>query len=175
MNILDIIICILLAGSFYKGFQRGFLATLAALLGVILGIIGAYYFSDLVASWLIDWFNWDQYITTVSAFIITFLGILFLVSLVGKIFTKIIDFAALGFLNKLLGGVFNCIKTGLIISVLLWIITAFATDSDWLKEQTKEGKVTPYISKLAPSLIPHISIDLDTLNPINETEQEAEK
>ena len=41
--------------------------------------------------------------------------------LLGKVLTKIADFAALGLINKFLGGVFNTIKIAFIISVLFYL------------------------------------------------------
>ena len=45
------------------------------------------------------------------------------ISLAGKALTKLADFAALGLLNKLLGGVFGGLKIGLILSILLIVFS----------------------------------------------------
>ena len=107
MNSIDIVLGIILIYAFYRGIRKGLFATLASLIGLIAGVYGAIHFSHFAANLLSKTLQWSPEIINLTAFGVTFLIILIVVNLAGKILTKIADFAALGLVNKLLGGVFN--------------------------------------------------------------------
>lgn len=160
MNYIDILLGGLLILAFVSGYRKGFFVALASLVGVVLGLVGAYFFSDYIGSYIADWLGKDEGITKVLAFVATFLAIAILIGMAGKILTKIADFAALGLINKFLGGVFNTIKIAFIISVLFF----FFGDSNitgWvIPEEKKDGSVLyEPVAQLAPIILPPI-IDL---------------
>ena len=124
MNYLDIFIaCLVLLGS-YRGFSKGLINELSSVLAVILGVYGSLKFSDLTLTFIninfttqLESIN-DSYLKIFS-FAFTFIIIIFSVSLLAKLLTKIAKVMFLGFVNKLLGGVFGGVKYVLIISFCL--------------------------------------------------------
>jgi len=120
LNIVDIILGLLLVYGLYKGLKNGLFVEIASLAAIIIGLYGAIKFSYLTGSYLSQNMDWDENYIKLAAFIITFLAILILVNMAGKILTKIADFAMLGFLNKLAGGVFGVLKTAVILGTLLY-------------------------------------------------------
>ena len=59
----------------------------------------------------------------------------------GKALTKLADFAALGMLNKLLGGIFGALKIGLILSIALMIFSSANKAIPFLDEEDIENSV----------------------------------
>lgn len=166
MNYIDIILGALLILAFVSGYRKGLFVALASLLGVILGIIGAYYFSDYTGAYIADWLNQDPGITKVMAFVATFFAIVVLLGLMGKALTKIADFAALGLINKFLGGVFNTIKIAFIISVLFFFFGDSNITGFVISEEKKAGsKLYEPVAQMAPMILPtiidHIDEELD--------------
>jgi membrane protein required for colicin V production len=88
-----------------------------------LGVYGAVYFSHYIGNLLSDYLSWNEKYIEISAFALTFIAIVFSISLAGKLLTKAADFALLGWLNKLLGGVFGLLKVGLILSIVLYFFS----------------------------------------------------
>ncbi len=119
MSVLDIILGALLLFGLINGFIKGLFVEIASLLALILGVYGAIHFSNFAADLLQSRFDWSEKTINITAFAITFVAIVLVISLAGKALTKIADFAALGIINKLLGGVFGALKIGLILSVVL--------------------------------------------------------
>lgn len=119
MGILDIIIGLLLAYGLYKGLRNGLFVELASIVALIAGIYGAIRFSYIAAGYLSTRLEWDERYIKLTAFVITFILIVFAVHLLGKTLTRIADFAMLGFLNKLAGGVFGVVKVAVILGALL--------------------------------------------------------
>lgn len=158
MSLVDIILGIILAFAFYTGLKQGLFVTLASLIGLIAGVYGAIYFSHYAAAFLSGAFNWSEQITNLAAFAVTFIIIVFVISLAGKLLTKIVDFAALGIINKLAGGVFNALKYAFIVSVIFMYINASTSVSGFMISEEKKADSFLYepVASLAPIFLPGI-------------------
>jgi membrane protein required for colicin V production len=165
MGAVDIILGIILLFSFYTGWKKGLFVALASLIGLIAGVYGAIYFSHYAAAYLADSFSWSEQTINLTAFAITFLVIVFVISLAGKLLTKIADFAALGFINKILGGVFNVLKFAFIISVIFMFINASTNVSGMIISEEKKSESILYepVASLAPIFLPNILNEVDKL------------
>ena len=125
MNIIDIILIIPIIWFAYQGFKRGLIIELASLLALILGIYAALYFSDYAADFLSSNLDMGPKYLPIISFIITFIVVVVLVYFIGKILEKLVNIVALGFLNKLAGGVFGILKAAIFISIIFLIINHF--------------------------------------------------
>jgi membrane protein required for colicin V production len=77
--------------------------------------------------------------------------------MLGKLFTKLADFAYLGWINKALGGVFGTLKLALILSVLIMIFDRFNDTIPFVNKEAKEQSILyEPIKKLAPTLFPNL-------------------
>src|SRR5690606_6071035 len=74
-------------------------------------------------------------------FFITFLFVLVLLFLLGKILTKLVNAVALGFINKLAGAVFESLKMILIISVFLNLFQKINYNNLLVSEEKLEESV----------------------------------
>lgn len=178
MNIIDIILGIILSFAFYTGLKKGLFVTLASLIGLIAGVYGAVYFSDYAGAYLSNYLNWSEEATNLTAFAVTFLGIIFVISLAGKLLTKIADFAALGLINKIAGGVFNALKFAFIVSVIFMFIGASTTVSGLLISEEKKASSKLYspVASIAPLLLPDIIAEVENYtNGDDQQEIEASK
>lgn len=136
VNLLDIILGLLLAYGLYKGLKNGLFVEIASLAAVIIGLYGAIQFSYLTGSYLSQNMDWDENYIKLTAFIITFLAIVILVNMAGKILTKIADFAMLGLLNKLAGGLFGVLKTAVILGTLLYFFESASWSFNLIENNT---------------------------------------
>ena len=174
MVTIDIILGVILLIAFYLGFKKGLFVTLASLIGLIAGVYGAIYFSHYAANFLSNRFDWSTQTTNLAAFAVTFLIIVFVISLAGKLLTKIADFAALGIVNKLLGAVFSVLKYAFIVSVVFMFVNASESYSIVSEEQRSESILYPPVTALAPLVLPHILREVNDLRDDEEEVKEAE-
>lgn len=157
MAVIDIVLIALLGFGLIRGFFKGLFVEVASLVALIAGIYGAIHFSYYVADLLIEHVEWSEKTINITAFAITFIIIVLIVALAGKALTKLADFAALGFLNKLLGGVFGLLKMGLILSILLIIFDKMNNTITFVDEEhTKNSILYKPVKSLAPMLFPTI-------------------
>jgi len=156
MNTFDIIISVFLLFGFIRGLFKGLFVEVASLLALIAGVYGAIHFSYFVGDFLSNRVSWDEKYITIVSFAITFAIIVLAIILIGKLFTKIADFASLGLLNKLIGGVFGALKVGLILSVVLLIFTKLNDTIPFVSNEQQENAILyKPIKNLAPTLFPN--------------------
>lgn len=157
MNTFDIIIAALLLFGFVRGLMKGLFVEIASLVALVAGVYGAIHFSYFLGEWLKNSVEWDEKYISLAAFAGTFVVIILIIALMGKILTKIADFASLGIINKILGGVFGALKIGLILSV---VFIFFGKINDTIpfveQENLDESILYKPVKKIAPMIFPSI-------------------
>jgi membrane protein required for colicin V production len=153
MNLIDVFIGVILLLGFYSGFKRGLIVELTSLLGLILGIFGAYYISKHYGLYIGQWLDWDAEYLRITTFLVSFILIIIVVSLIGKLMTKLLDVVALGTINKILGGVFGLLKFALLISVLLLLFNIINNEMKLVQQKTLDESLTyPILNGLSETV-----------------------
>lgn len=142
MNYIDIIIGGLIIYGIIRGFVNGLFIEIASILALIIGIYGAFHFSYFIGDILQQKVDWDQKYVSLTAFLLTFIAILIVVSLAGKILTKIANFAALGFVNKFFGAVFGGLKVAIILGAILVFIERGNQAFQFIDQKTLDASLT---------------------------------
>jgi membrane protein required for colicin V production len=141
MNLLDVILGLLLAFGLYKGLKNGLFVELASIIALIAGIFGAIHFSYITGEYLAENLHWDEKHMNIASFMITFIIIVVLVHLLAKLLTKIADFAMLGLLNKIAGGIFGALKVAVMIGAVLVFFDTVNQAKNIIEEETKNESV----------------------------------
>ena len=150
MNYLDIIIAIILFLFGWKGLRQGLIIEVVTLLAFGVGIYGAMHFSDFTAAHLQDFMEIKpQYLNTI-AFVLTFIILVVLVNLIGRLVSKLVKSMNLGFFDKLGGFLFGIIKGVLLCSVLLMVLNNFQLLGVVKPEVKEKSKLYPYIEQTVP-------------------------
>jgi len=157
MSFFDIIVGLLLCYSLYKGIRNGLFVELASFLSLILGIYVAIKFSDILKNILSGWLHWNPYSIQIIAFILTFIIVVIVIYMLGKLFTNLADFAFLGWINTIGGGFFRVLKTILIISIFLTLFQKINYHNYLAKKETLDKTIffNP-IQKIAGFVFPSI-------------------
>lgn len=157
MALIDIILGALLLFGLIRGFMKGLFVEVASLVALIAGVYGAIHFSNFAAEFLDSKLDWDEKYINIVSFAVTFVIIVLIIALAGKALTKLANFAALGILNKLLGGVFGALKIGLILSVLLIVFNTMSDGIPFADEKDLEDAILyKPVRGLAPLIFPSI-------------------
>lgn len=164
MNVFDIVIAIVLIFGFVRGLVKGFFVEIASLIALIGGVYGAIHFSDFVASYLKESVSWTEKQISLAAFALTFIAIVVVVSLAGKLLTKLADIAALGIVNKISGGIFGLLKHALILSVFFLFFERINASIGFVKAETlEESLLYKPLKGVIPAVFPSIDADSQTL------------
>ena len=137
MNFLDIILGVLLLLGLWKGLKNGLLIEIASIIALVAGIYGAIHFSYITGNYLSAKMEWNEQYISITAFIVTFIAIVLIVHLIGKLLTKIVDIAMLGLLNKIAGGLFGVLKIAVILGAFLIFFDSLTDNVNFLDEEVK--------------------------------------
>lgn len=141
MSFLDIILGGLLLYGFIRGIWNGFFVELASLLSLLVGIYMAIKFSHLMNALISSHVSWSPKTIKVVAFALTFIVVVIAISLLAKFFTTIANFASLGLINKLAGGIFGVLKTVLIISISLKLFQKINSSNTFASKETLDNSL----------------------------------
>ena len=119
VNIMDLVFGGLIAYGGFKGFRKGVIVELTSLLALVLGIYGAIHFSGYVAEQLTSYIDLDKRYVDLASFGLTSAGIIFGVSLLGKMLTSLAKLVMLNGVNRMLGLVFGGLKLAVFSGVIL--------------------------------------------------------
>lgn len=155
MNIVDLILCIFLLLGLVRGIFKGFLVELAGLVALIAGIYAAIHFSQYAFDFWDLFFDWDEKYLSIAAFASTFFIVVLLISLLGKVLTKMASLLALGLVNRILGGIFGTLKMAFLASLFFMFLTHFSLFT--VDEETREKSLLyEPVSAFAPLFLPAI-------------------
>ena len=121
--IIDIVFLILCVGAIIKGVRNGLIVGVFSLLAFIIGLAAALKLSVVTAGWLAEIIPIDPKWMPLISFAIVFILVVFLVRWAAGLIQKTVEFAWLGWANKLGGILFYLIIYILIFSVVLFYFT----------------------------------------------------
>jgi membrane protein required for colicin V production len=155
MNYLDISLAILLIIGLVRGFIKGFIFEIAVIGALFLGTYAAFKLSGLLQPYVLMIGSLSPFtvnlICSILMFTLICVGIFFL----AKLFTGLVNIAALGVFNKILGAVFGLLKYAFITSVILYFFNLLDVKHHYLSSDTKAESHLYYpVMKMAPALLP---------------------
>jgi len=109
-----------MALAFFKGIKNGLIMAVFSLVGLIVGVAAAMKLSVIVAAYLKDSVNISAKWLPFLSFLLVFIGILILVRIAAAALEKTMEFALMGWLNKLGGIVLYAALYIILLSVLLF-------------------------------------------------------
>jgi membrane protein required for colicin V production len=122
MNWVDIIIVIILAIGLFKGLANGFVRGLFGLAAIVLGIMVAAAHYEQVTEVLFTRLQIDPQGQAILGFLLVFVVVMILVTVVGRIISKALKLAALGWIDRLAGGLLGLVMSCLFVGVLLLLV-----------------------------------------------------
>ncbi|MDP5158253.1 MAG: CvpA family protein [Flaviramulus sp.] len=157
MGVIDIVLGGLILFGLVRGFMKGLFVEVASLVALFAGVYGAIHFSNFAAEFLENKTEWNEKTINITAFAITFIIIVLAIALAGKALTKLADFAALGIINKLIGGVFGALKIVIVLSVILNVFDKMNTTITFIDDaHTENSLLYKPIKSLVPLIFPSI-------------------
>ena len=149
MTWLDILILLPLLIGLIRGLMKGLIVEISSIVAILLGFFGAKYWSATFASWLMQQFEWSETACIVVAYALLFAGITLALNIIARLLSKLFQKIQLGWLNRLLGGIFGTAKWGIVIVALVLCVHNLDKQLQFLRPELKEKSVvyttlTPY-------------------------------
>jgi membrane protein required for colicin V production len=151
LNWVDLIIAVVLLGFAIRGFMRGFLRELLALVGLFLGLwIALLKFAPL-GEWLQHRFPLTEPLPFHMAFLVIFLSVASVASMVGYLLQRATKGLLIGWLDAIVGLGFGSIKGVMILTVLLFLL-AHLPLADSVRTQLGMSAGVKYLELFNPFL-----------------------
>lgn len=124
-----------------------------AIVGIILGIVVARMYAGEAAIWLQQISTWDVNLLRPIASFTIFLAVALICRLLAHLLTKLFKLISLGWLNRLVGGLFGAAKWILIIAIVVTCIDMLDGVLHFIKPELKQSSMLyPYALQLTHAL-----------------------
>ena len=148
--ILDIVVAIILILGVIKGYKQGLIVSLFSVIAFIVGLAAAMKLSVVVAGYIGNAVNISDKWLPIISFAVVFLIVVLLVRLGARFIQKSVEFAMLGWVNRIGGILLYAGLYILIFSILLF----YAEQLNMIKPETKTESVTyTYVQPWGPKLM----------------------
>lgn len=141
MNTLDIVLLVLFVPAIIRGLSKGFLEQAIGMVAIVVSVWAAFKFSKVAVLWVQPYLEMSETLLNVIVFAALLILVAVILMLIGKLLTKVIEMAALGWLDKLLGLIFSILLSGLILGVVIILIDTLNVRFGFIKSGILEDSV----------------------------------
>lgn len=154
MNWLDALILLPILIGLIRGLMHGFVSEVIALVVVIFGALGARFIAPPFSGALQSAFHWPAGTCDVIAYILIFIALAVIFTLIGRQLNRFLRAIHLAWLNSLVGGAFGALKAFLIVVIVVFIFERTNDEYHYLDEAPiiKESALYPGFQKAAHDL-----------------------
>ncbi|MBV9766919.1 MAG: CvpA family protein, partial [Acidobacteriaceae bacterium] len=121
----DIVLALIIVWSALSGLRAGLARVIIGVIATILGFLAGFWCYRIVAAKLTPWVATPA-IADVLGFLIIFVGVMILGSLISSLLSRLLKWIGLSWFNHFLGGVAGFLRGALIVAALVDIIVAFS-------------------------------------------------
>src|SRR5690606_6115598 len=160
MNSWDGILLLLSAGGVIRGYRKGLILQAFSLVGAIFALLAAYRFSGDFSRVLMERFPLSEEVIgllpiegilyRVVAFILLFVGVKILISIIARLLTGLFDVPVLSQINRLGGVLLNLIQVFLILFIGVHVMNFLPWEAG--REAVQGSLVCQGVLKLTPGL-----------------------
>jgi membrane protein required for colicin V production len=156
VNLLDILLVVVVAGSVIAGFLAGFARVGIGFIAAISGVLFGFWFYGVPAEWIHRQMHASETMSDLLGFFTVFLAFVIAGGFLGMVLAKLFKWSGLSWLDRVLGGAFGFVRGGLMAIAFVAVLMAFTPKP--LPNWMYDSMVLPYAidaSDLCAALAPH--------------------
>ena len=159
MNWLDVLILLPLLVGLVRGLMRGLISEIIAFVVVILGVLGSRFAAPPFSAWLLKQFAWPEGVCDVVAYVLLFLAIAIVLSILARLLTKFLRAIHLGWANRLLGGLFGLCKYGILVLIVVFAMDKTNEAFHWLDKSpvVQTSVIYPHAVQITRQILPTLT------------------
>ena len=156
MNPYDMLAVVILCYCLIRGLFRGLIKEASSIIGVLGAYYAAYTYYGAVAKLISKWVTDAAYLNILS-FMIIFICIFILISLLGVVIKYLLNIAFLGWVDRICGAGFGLVKGILVVSVILVALTTFLPKGAPI---LKNSILSPYVLLISEKMSKVVTSDM---------------
>lgn len=125
MNWLDYVLAVLVASSVLAGLIKGFARSVVGLAAVVIGLMCGLWFYGVAGAFFYEYLS-SRRLAHLMGFLIIFFGVVLAGMLVGAVLARLLKWAKLGWLDRLMGAAFGLVRGVLVAAAIVLALAAFA-------------------------------------------------
>ncbi|MGC2659030.1 MAG: CvpA family protein [Bryobacteraceae bacterium] len=125
INWFDIFLMLVIFVSFVSGLRSGFARVVVGLIATFFGLLAGFWFYRMLAPKLLPYLKTETAANMLS-FLLIFIGVLLLGSLIAAILSKLFSWIGLSWFNHLMGGAVGVLRGALMAAALVAVVIAFS-------------------------------------------------
>jgi membrane protein required for colicin V production len=150
-NWFDLVLLLVLIGSVAAGLKAGFTRVVIHLFATVVGLLAGFWCYRLVGEKLLPSLNNNVRVANLLGFLIIFVGVMLIGSLISALLSRIFRWFGLSWFNHLLGGFAGVLRGAIIITVLVDMLVAFTPPPP--PAYLDNSRILPYTNEFAGWLI----------------------
>ncbi|STR19392.1 Putative integral membrane protein [Helicobacter pylori] len=155
VNYIDLALLVVVVAFGIRGFYHGFVSEVAGTLGIVLGVYLASRYSvavgHLFSQHLYDLRN--ETMTNLIGFLLVLASIWVFFLAFGVLLGKVLVFSGLGIIDKALGFIFSCLKTFLVLSFILYVLSQMEVMKDANAYLQEKSAIFPTMKSIASKIM----------------------
>lgn len=146
INWFDIFLMLVIFASFVSGLRSGFARVVVGLIATFFGLLAGFWFYRMLALQLLPYVKTPT-AANMLAFLLIFVGVLILGSLVAAILSKVFSWIGLSWFDHLMGGAVGVLRGALTAAALVAVVIAFSPTP--APAFLNDSQVAPYATEVA--------------------------
>ncbi|HEX4807515.1 MAG TPA: CvpA family protein [Bryobacteraceae bacterium] len=146
INWFDIFLMLVIFASFVSGLRSGFARVVVGLVSTFFGLLAGFWFYRMLAPKLLPWVKTPT-AANMLAFLLIFIGVLIVGSLIAAILSKLFSWIGLSWFNHLMGGAVGVLRGALTAAALVAVVIAFSPSP--APSFLNDSRVAPYATHVA--------------------------
>jgi membrane protein required for colicin V production len=146
INWFDVFLMLVVFASFVSGLRSGFARVVVGLISTFFGLLAGFWFYRMLAPQLLPYLKTPT-AANMLAFLLIFIGVLILGSLVATILARIFSWIGLSWFDHLLGGAVGVLRGALTAAALVAVVIAFSPTPP--PSFLNDSRVAPYATEVA--------------------------
>lgn len=142
----DILLTLIIIWSAMAGLRAGFARVVIGLIAALVGLLAGFWCYRLMAVKLAPWIKAPT-IANILGFLIIFVGVLILGSLLSTVLSRVFRWIGLSWFNHVLGGVAGFVRGAIVIAAMVDIFVAFAPSP--IPGFLENSRVLPYACEVS--------------------------
>lgn len=158
MNILDIIILVLLVPGVIVGMVKGFIEQAMGIIGLALGVYLSSRFTPVAGGWITQLFPAiEGKGVNIVAFIVILIVVMLLITLAGKVLSRVFKIALLGWADSILGGVFALVKYVIVFALIVCLFNSINGIFQFVDHSSlAESHLWMALERVSSSILPYL-------------------
>lgn len=147
MNWLDIVIIVVILALGIAGLRQGMIRTVFGIAGLIGGIfLAGRYYDELAERLFPSGAIWGN----IAAYAIIVIATLVVAGVIGWLLAKLVNFAALGWLDKVMGFILGVVIAGLLFAAILAIVLHFSDYYPGMEATISQSAIASFLVTAFP-------------------------